>query len=192
MFLSKRKKYKLKTDEELVELYKQEQSDLCITFLYQRYAHLVMGVSLKYLKNQMDAEDITMHIFETLPPKILQHTIQNFKSWLYIVTRNDCFMLLRKQKKEVNFAYIDQYQIPQPEEDFNTKEIQLQLLEQVLDTIKPEQKQCLTLFYLEEKSYLQISIELGIAQNTVKSAIQNGKRNIKQQLEQENAFNKTI
>ena len=46
----------------------------------------------------------------------------------------------------------------------------------------------MALFYLEEKSYQEISIELNISIMKVKSAIQNGKRNIKLQLEEKDEF----
>ncbi len=188
MFGIKRKKYKLKTDEELVNLYKTEQSSLCISILYERYSHLVMGVCLKYLKNEVEAQDITMQLFEDLHSKILKHNIQFFKSWLYMVVKNECFMFLRKTKREISIEYIDG-NIQEESTDYHeSKEVYYQLLEKAIDSLKLEQKQCVTLFYLEEKSYHQISLELNIPLLKVKSAIQNGKRNIKIQLEEQNEF----
>jgi RNA polymerase sigma-70 factor (ECF subfamily) len=188
MFGIKRKQYKLKTDDELVNLYKIEQSSLCIAIIYERYGHLVLGVSLKYLKNQQDAQDLTMKVFEELPEKILKHSIQYFKSWLYMVTKNECFMLLRKKGIETSTEFIEKYEGEINEEDEPMKEIQLQLLEQSIELLKPEQKICITLFYIKELSYQEISEELNIPLMKVKSAIQNGKRNIKIQLEEKDEF----
>ena len=70
MFTNKRKKYRIKTDEELIELFKIEPSSIVIGILYERYAHLVMGVCLKYLKNKEEAQDVTMEIFEKLHFKL--------------------------------------------------------------------------------------------------------------------------
>lgn len=188
MFLNKRKQYRSKTDEELVTLYQREQSSLCIAILYERYGHLVMGTSMKYLKNEVEAQDITMQVFEDLHSKLLKHTIQHFKSWLYMVTKNDCFMFLRKNGKETATEFIEKHDKAEQQEDHSTKEIHLQLLEKAIEGLKPEQKQCVTLFYLEEKSYQQISDELDLPLMKVKSAIQNGKRNIKLQLEEQDEF----
>ena len=91
MFGNKQKKYKLKTDEELVTLYKLERSSTCIAIIYERYGHLVMGTCMKYLKNEVESQDITMQIFEELHSKLLKHEINYFKSWLYMVTKNECF-----------------------------------------------------------------------------------------------------
>lgn len=190
MFGNKRKKYSLKTDEELVNLYKTEKSPLCIAVIYERYGHLVMGTCMKYLKNEVESQDITMQIFEDLHSKLLKHNIQFFKSWLYMVTKNDCFMFLRKKGKETSTEVIEKYDLEESVEDIHSKEVHLQLLEKAIEDLKPEQKTCVKLFYLEEKSYQQISIELNLSLMKVKSAIQNGKRNIKLQLEEQDEFKK--
>ena len=190
MFGNKRKKYKLKTDEELVDLFKNDRSSLCIAILYERYSHLVMGTCLKYLKNEVESQDMTMQIFEDLHSKTLKHNIQFFKSWLYMVTKNDCFMFLRKKGIISSTDTLEKYEQEDNYSELESKEIHLQLLEKAIEKLKPEQKQCVTLFYLEEKSYQEISLELNIPLLKVKSAIQNGKRNIKIQLEEKDEFKK--
>ena len=192
MFSIKRKKYRQLTDEELVNIFKDDQSTLCIQILYERYGHLVMGVAMKYLKNELDAEDITMKIFEELHTKLLKHSIQFFKSWLYMVVKNECFMLLRKSKNEISVEYIENYEISVEDEieKIHIKEINLRLLENCIELLKDEQKKCIHLFYLKEKSYTEISKLLKLPISKVKSAIQNGKRNIKIILEQSDEFKK--
>jgi RNA polymerase sigma-70 factor (ECF subfamily) len=192
MFLNKRKKYKKMTDEELVNLYKSEESSLCIGILYERYAHLVLGVSMKYLKNEMEAEDLTMKVFEELPLKLKKHSIDYFKSWLYVVTKNECFSILRKNGKETSIEYIESYDQVE-NNDLENKildENKILLLEKAIHQLKSDQKKCITLFYINEKSYQQICDELGLSLMKVKSSIQNGKRNIKLLLEEQNEFKK--
>ena len=190
MFGNKQKKYKLKTDEELVTLYKLERSSTCIAIIYERYGHLVMGTCMKYLKNEVESQDITMQIFEELHSKLLKHEINYFKSWLYMVTKNECFMFLRKSKSQNTTDFSESYDVEQTIEDVQAKEKSLELLENAIEDLKPEQKRCVKLFYLEEKSYQQISAELNLSLMKVKSAIQNGKRNIKLQLEKQDEFKK--
>jgi len=190
MFGNKQKKYKLKTDEELVTLYKLERSSTCIAVIYERYGHLVMGTCMKYLKNEVESQDITMQIFEELHSKLLKHEINYFKSWLYMVTKNECFMFLRKSKSQNTTDFSESYDVEQTIEDVQAKEKSLELLENAIEDLKLEQKRCVKLFYLEEKSYQQISTELNLSLMQVKSAIQNGKRNIKLQLEQQDEFKK--
>jgi len=55
----------------------------------------------------------------------------------------------------------------------------LDLMADALKELNPEQQQCVTLFYLQKKSYQEVSDETGFSMLQVKSYIQNGKRNLK-------------
>lgn len=155
--------------------------------LFRRYATLVMGLCLKYLKNQNLAEDMMMEIFEKLPEKIQKHEIQNFKSWLYSVARNECLMELRK-KKQVGGSIDDVLLFESDEShisltDFLNKEDRLRAMEQALETLKDDQRRALTHFYLEQRSYDEVADLMQTTLNAVKSLIQNGKRNLKMKME---------
>jgi DNA-directed RNA polymerase specialized sigma24 family protein len=66
--------------------------------------------------------------------------------------------------------------------DFNilqAKEQSYDKLEKAIIQLKTEQKTCISLFYLQNKSYLQIAQSTGFSILQVKSFIQNGKRNLK-------------
>lgn len=180
MFFGNRRKYQQLSDKELIDLYITDRCSYTLPLLYERYGHLVMGSCMKYLKQVENAEDITMRIFGELSAKLLKHDIQHFKSWLYQVTRNECLQFLRKHKPG-NTTMIDELSQTQEEslEETAALETQLQLLEKAIPELKDEQRQCIELFYLEQKSYSEISEHLSIPLNTVKSAIQNGKRNLK-------------
>ena len=160
--------------------------------LFRRYAALVMGLCLKYMKNQMIAEDMMMDIFEKLPQKIQKNEIQNFKSWLFSVTRNSCLMELRKKKRDTSdidnaLLYTTDNSSINLELVF-AKEDKLNELEDALSNIKDDQKEALKLFYLENKSYDEVGAIMKTSIKKVKSLIQNGKRNLKLKLEKENEF----
>ena len=63
------------------------------------------------------------------------------------------------------------------------KDRQLELMSDSLEELSKEQKLCVTLFYLEKKSYQDIAEQTGFSMMQVKSYIQNGKRNLKLLLE---------
>lgn len=180
LFQRRHKRYSNLSDLELIQLYKQEENMFTIPLLYERYAHLVLGTCIKYLKRYEDAEDTTMKIFGELNQKIEKHTIQHFKSWLYQVTKNECLIYLRKQKTHQTPIHENLLQAETHEtEELNERELRLTKLEQAIQYLKDEQRICIELFYLKDKSYQEISDELNIPLNTVKSSIQNGKRNLK-------------
>jgi RNA polymerase sigma factor (sigma-70 family) len=191
MLFSSRKTYKSLSDEELVLDFKATNSNGIIGEIYTRYGHLVMGTSMKYMKNKADAEDIAMHVFEQLPAKLHSHSIQRFKSWLYMVTKNECLMVLRK-KGRLTAEITKELEATDELHLKEDKEVQLNLLEAAVDTLKDEQKKCIQLFYLEQRSYQEIMKLLQLDLNKVKSAIQNGKRNLKIKLEDRNEFKSAI
>ena len=55
----------------------------------------------------------------------------------------------------------------------------LDAMSAAIEELNTEQKQCVTLFYLDKKSYTQIADSTGFSMMQVKSYIQNGKRNLK-------------
>jgi RNA polymerase sigma-70 factor (ECF subfamily) len=115
----------------------------------------------------------------TLEENIKKFDITNFKSWLYRVTVNECFMLLRKQNK-IHFHEIEEnILIDEVDEDPAIHDCFEYNLEKGLNQLKVEHQRALLLFYLENKSYIEISKEMSWDLKAVKSHIQNGKRNLK-------------
>ncbi len=176
------------TDDELVKKYKESGNAQLLGELYKRYSKLVYGLCLKYFKNTDESQDAVLRIFEKLMTDLKNHEVQYFKSWLFMVSKNFCLMELRK--KQVKVRRMDEYEAyaqsshePEPfannaEEKAWTKEEKIEQLELALSQLKNEQKTCVELFYLQEKSYNEISDITGYDLKKVKSFIQNGKRNL--------------
>jgi RNA polymerase sigma-70 factor (ECF subfamily) len=87
-----------KTDEELINDYRSTGNLEVLGALYSPCMHLVYGVCLRYLKDRDESKDAVMQIFEKLITEIPKQKIENFRSWLYVVTRNYCLMHLRSEK----------------------------------------------------------------------------------------------
>jgi RNA polymerase sigma factor (sigma-70 family) len=177
-------------DAFLIREYKATGKLDFLAALYQRYMNLVYGVCLKYFDEDA-SKDAVMQIFEELISKLKQHEVQNFKSWLHVLARNHCLMKLRAMKnKESRQVSIDDHPVVENEETGHhengiTLEDNLQSMEKCLETLPVEQKRSVDLFYLQEKSYRQVSDITGYDMNKVKSYIQNGKRNLKICMEQQ-------
>ncbi len=173
------------TDEELLLLYKSKGSLDTLGELYSRYMHLVYGVALKYLGDRDEAKDTVMQIFEKLITDLPGHEVRNFKSWLYVLTKNHCLMQLRSQKSadgkmegyktEQEFMESEQDLHPLDKEDHSMEEA----LKDCIEQLRSEQKQCIDLFYYKKLCYQEIAERLGMNEKKVKSFLQNGKRNLK-------------
>lgn len=171
-------------DGYLLDRYMQTKDNYWLGILLQRYTVLVLGVCMKYLKNEEEAKDAVQQIFFTLLQRIDRHQVHNFKNWLYTVAKNHCLMHLRKS----NQFYVTELKedLLNLEADSGTQTENLQFREQLmefvevsLEELNSEQKTCITLYYLEKKSYSQIAEATGYSGDQVKSYIQNGKRNLK-------------
>ena len=96
------------SDEELINLYLSEDDIRYFSVLYLRYNHLIFGVCMKYLKNIEDSKDMVMDLYEKVLGDLQKHEVENFRSWIYVTTRNQCLMKLRKEKRQptMNDEYI--------------------------------------------------------------------------------------
>jgi RNA polymerase sigma-70 factor (ECF subfamily) len=184
--LFKRFKISPVQDSELIAKYKETGNNSYVGELFKRYSHLVFGVCMKYLKDSDNSKDAVMQIFEKLLTDLNKHTIDNFKSWLYSVAKNHCLMQLRNQQIQVSFqdtiknnnvVMEMEYNLHHTHE--NNKELDLNNLEKAIGELNSNQKICIELFYLKEKCYQEVSEITGYSMNEVKSHIQNGKRNLK-------------
>ena len=175
------------TDHDLILRYKESGELALVGELYIRYMSLVFGVCLKYLKDREEAKDAVMQIFEKLVTSLRAHEVANFKSWLYVTSRNHCLMQLRAQKGK-NFQEITEVFMETGTElhleDGSEMESNLSKLENCIEQLVAEQKTCVRLFYIQEKCYKEIVALTGFDDNKVKSYIQNGKRNLKRCMDQ--------
>lgn len=170
-------------DEELLQRYGESGKKEYFGELYNRYIPLLYGLCLKYLRDEAQAEDAVMQLFEDLLPKVCNYEIKTFRTWLYRVAKNHCLQLLRKENKEILLDYTinvmesDEFLHLLCEEE--STEEQLSALHHCLERLPEVQRISILCFFIEEQSYADIVEQTGYSLNNVKSYIQNGKRNLK-------------
>jgi RNA polymerase sigma-70 factor (ECF subfamily) len=175
------------TDEELLLQYRQTKDNNWLGLLLRRYTRLLLGVSMKYLKDEEEAKDNVQQVFIKVLEEMDRHQVTYFKSWLYMVVKNQCLMKLRA-KKNKNGRTIDVDTVKKlSEEDSAPDDLltdqNISLLQVAIGELKEDQRKCIQLFYLEKHSYQEICDSTGYSLLQVKSHIQNGKRNLKILLE---------
>lgn len=181
-FIKNTAKTNTQDDLALIAAYQQSGDLEVLGVLYNRYMHLVFGVCFNYFKDEEQSKDAVMQIFEELVMKLKMHQVQNFKSWLHVLSRNHCLMALRKSSKNPMVSLEDNFV---ENDDFvhldidDAKETQLTVMEKCLETLPEEQRKSVDLFYLQEKCYKEVADITGYDMLKVKSYIQNGKRNLK-------------
>ena len=187
------------SDEELAARYRAAGEQAVLGQLYRRYLEQVYGLCLQYLRDVGRAEDAAMDIYEQLVPKLRRHEVTRFRPWLYRLARNHCLMLLRRPASSLTLhsTSISERHTLAPEDvqlgdgahlghgaadgvaDAEERERMLELLEECHKALPPRQADCVRRCYLEGEAYADIAASLGLTYDKVRSAIQNGRRNLR-------------
>lgn len=178
------------SDEVLAARYRTSGELALLGELYARYLHLMYGVCFQYLRDDEASKDAVMGLFEKLITELQRHEVQRFAPWLYATARNYCLMQLRsnKNRREQPLSHLTEeagVEIANPlhhQELEAMQRAELDALEAGLGELSPIQRQCLRLFYLENQSYQQIATTTDHSLKQVKSALQNGRRMLRQLL----------
>jgi RNA polymerase sigma-70 factor (ECF subfamily) len=187
-------KYKYTTDQQLLENFYSDNDPEWLGILLPRYTLLLLGVCMKYLKNEEESKDCVQQIFLKAITELKKYKVDFFKSWIYMVAKNHCLMKLRDSQGKIPVELTERY-LSTTDEQTDTQALvendhAFELMGEALKQLSPEQQQCVTLFYLQKKSYQQITEITGFTMMQVKSYIQNGKRNLRIMLEERLKENK--
>jgi RNA polymerase sigma factor (sigma-70 family) len=173
------------TDQELLDQYYTSGDNDWLGILLPRYTLLLLGVSMKYLKNEEEARDCVQQIFVKVITELAKYRVEYFKSWIYTIARNHCLMKLRDRHghAELSETMLAAWDEDPGKSSHREKEQWLEWMGQSLEELGKEQKLCVILFYLEKRSYQEIALSTGYTLMQVKSYIQNGKRNLRLSME---------
>ncbi|MFN8699224.1 MAG: RNA polymerase sigma factor [Flavobacteriales bacterium] len=168
-------------DDVLLLRYRKSGDSACISQLYTRYSHLVLGVCLKYLGNREDAEDVTIEVFTGALEKWKTDEINSVPAWLHVVARNKCFNVLERQKRFLDILREKQSELHEPvDEQAQTSEEWLCYLRTALSELPEMQRFCIESFYFRQMSYKHISEAASLTFDEVRSHVQNGRRRLRQ------------
>lgn len=175
------------SDSDLIAAYRNHGDSKALGVLFERYAHLVYGVCMKYLRNGDDSKDATINIFEKLMQDLKRFEVHKFSYWIHSVARNYCLMQLRSRKDMIRvdaaegrgWDVIAEPHLHDSGYENNAHESELGLLEEAIGQLSEDQRICIEMFYLKKFCYQDVAEIGGYTLNEVKSHIQNGKRNLK-------------
>jgi len=164
---------------ELIKRYCSFKDEIALAELYRSVLHLTFGISLKYLKNKMEAEDLVSDLYLKLQIDLCRFNILDFPAWVSMVTRNMALSQLRSKSRKPSEEPLENFMEMASVDhlvEVEEKETLLLSLEQCLEQLQGHQKQCVQLFFLENKSYSQIQEMTQLDFKSVKTHLQNGKR----------------
>ena len=151
--------------------------------LLERYYDSIYYMLLSRVKNEIDAEDLTMETFGKAFKNLIQYTPEYaFSTWLFRIATNNYIDFLRKNKKHAyslessiegadnDVASKISTTMPNPEE-LVIKEQKSEILKEIIEKLKPRYRQLIQLRYYKELSYEEISQKLDLPLGTVKAQL---------------------
>ena len=150
------------------------------------YQDRMYALAFKMTKNSVDAQEVTQIAFIKCYQNIKSYAFNaKFSVWLYAITYNESLTFLKKKKLWV-YGYFEkehQQQGHAPEVEGNLiQKDREDIVKNLLDYLKPEERLLLNLFYMEELSYKEIVQITNIPLSSVKVKIHRAKNKLKKNL----------
>lgn len=152
--------------------------------LFDIYAPKLYGVCLRYMKDQMRAQDTLQDTFV----KIFAH-ISNYKSegafegWLKKIAVNTCLDQLRKDKKMLADVALDDISHKLSVESFNAEKLMADDLLKLIQALPDGYRTVFNLFAIEGYSHQEIAAQLGVSESTSKTQYLRARAYLKDRIE---------
>src|SRR6266705_6243117 len=168
----------------------QKGDKVAFETLVQRHQHRVFAVARGILKRQEDVEDIAQQVFVKAYFSLKRFDQRAaFSTWLYKITVNECWDVLRKRKArplvyEADFSeeQSKQYSAPEREAskapDTSDRMALREQLERMLGQLDKRDRAMLVLKEVEGFSVEEIAESMGLNANTVKVRLFRARRRI--------------
>ncbi len=151
--------------------------------LFDFYYALMLNVCLRYVKEQMEAEDLLSQGFTKVFKNIAQFQYQHehgLRGWIKKIMINECLMLLRKRN---NF-----YLVPLTEADeISVEDVELENMDanyifQSIAELPVGYRTVLNLYVIEGYTHAEIGVLLNIKEATSRSQLNKAKEALKHKL----------
>lgn len=164
-------------------------------FLYQQTYQKSYYVALKYMKQEEAAADVVQEAYIKAFSSLEQlRDAEKFTGWLSKIVATKALDELRK-KKEILFSQLqtdneeigmeellaDERTDTRPELELDKEETS-RLVQEMIDSLSDEQRVCIMMFYIEQLSVKDIAQVLEVSENTVKSRLKYGRKNIEEKV----------
>jgi RNA polymerase sigma-70 factor, ECF subfamily len=149
--------------------------DAALAVLYDRYATLAMGMALKIVRDQNEAEDVVHDAFVAVVERVDQFRPErgSLIAWLVTMVRN---LALDRARRRVRRAQITDDELrhepaeraPDPEQ-ISWLEREREAVRSAMSKLSPSQRETLEIAFFEGLSYPEIAARENVALGTVKS-----------------------
>lgn len=166
-------------------------------FLYEDTYKSKYYLALKYMQNEEAAKDVLQDAYIRAFSKLdMLDNPEAFSGWLGIIVANTAKNALQKKKpmlfsdimtdeenESLEYQIEDENTQSQPEIAYTRQETQ-ELVQELISSLSEEQRMCILMFHIEGESISEIAEALNCSENTVKSRLNYGRKNLKVKAEE--------
>ena len=152
--------------------------------LMERYRESIYYMMLKMVKNQDDADDLTIEAFGKAFNRLEQYSPSfAFSTWLFKIASNNCIDFIRKKRIKVtsmdtgrttddgDVIFFDAKSSTLDPEESIIQNQKIKLMRNLVSKLKPRYRELIEKRYFEELSYEEIAEELNLPLGTVKAQL---------------------
>lgn len=154
--------------------------------LYELYYERVYALAYGILQNSADAQDAVQQTFIRVFQKIT--TLKDdtaFNGWLMKIAQNESLKLFKSRKPSISIDDCTEAELSEPNDDDRMlpeealahKET-CRILHECIETLSPEQREAMTLFYFHEMKVKEIADLMDCSEATVKTRLFYARRHI--------------
>ena len=165
--------------------------DTAFSTLVRKYQKQVHALVWRKIGDFHIAEDITQDTFLKAYQKLaMLKDPQSFAGWLYVIATNHCKTWLRKKRlqtqplettsnAEIEKGTYSEYVVDENEQ--TAAEVHREIVKQLLAKLQDSERTVITLYYLGEMTYEEISKFLGVSVSTIKNRLYRARQHLKKE-----------
>jgi RNA polymerase sigma-70 factor (ECF subfamily) len=169
--------------EQTLVLRCQTGDEAAFAELVERYQPRLRYYLRKMLRDAEAAEDLLQEVWlDVFRGAARLADTGAFRAWIYRISRNRAFRVLRKRR--VEYQPIEDLELPDPSAEVSPFEAEnAACVHAGLDVLAPAHREVLVLRYIEEMSYEEIARVTGCQVGTVRSRLHYGRHALREVLE---------
>ncbi|MCZ2459310.1 MAG: RNA polymerase sigma factor [Chitinophagales bacterium] len=158
--------------------------------LVERYQNYVFTLTMRFIKNREDAEEVSQDIFVKAFRSLADFRgASKFSTWLYTIVNTTCITFLRKKKLETySLDHEKVFEVADSKDSgFRANLIEqkskVNMVNQAIALLDHDDAEIITLFYRSEQSLEEIGQIIGVDPGTAKVRLHRARKRLKEKME---------
>ncbi len=168
------------SDEALLIAIGNKQNPEAFNELFRRYAKRLFALGMKLSRNEQFANDLVQESLLTVWRKAPLYDLDrgNAQSWIFTLSRNRCFDMMRKQKRQPSTISADdiwplggEFDTALVHEDQGVNEVEVSRIESLYEELPDAQRAVVEQIYIHDRTHEEAAEILNIPLGTLKSRL---------------------